>query len=139
MKKTTTITIIDETTAIVTKKFYSQAMKYGTEEYKLMREFKAENPEITIVVRKIKKNPEKETNKNMTYANMKKFIKTQPNSDAMLKEFDRQKEMSCIKANPYRFVLDWFKENYLISEEATANFNAIVPTEKDTTTPAYQA
>lgn len=139
MKKTTTITIIDETTAIVTKKFYSQAMKYGTKEYKLMREFKAENPEIIIVVRKIKKNPEKETNKNMTYANMKKFIKTQPNSDAMLAEFDRQKEMSCIKANPYRFVLDWFKENYLISEEATANFNVIVPAEEKTTTPAYQA
>ena len=139
MKKTTTITIIDETTAIVTKKFYSQAMKYGTKEYTRLREFKAENSEITIVVRKIKKNPEKETNKNMTYANMKKFIKTQPNSDAMLAEFDRQKEMSCIKANPYRFVLDWFKENYLISEEATANFNVIVPAEEKTTTPAYQA
>ena len=139
MKKTTTITIIDETTAIVTKKFYTQAMKFGTEEYKLMREFKAENPTMTIVVRQIKKNPNKETNKNMTYENMKLYIKTLPNSDELLACLDLQIERSCIKANRYRFVLDWFKENCLISEEATANFNAIVPAEKETTTPAYQA
>lgn len=140
MKKTSTITIIDETTAIVTKKFYNQAMIYGTEEYKIMRTFKVENPGVAITVKKIKKNPDKETNKNMTYENMRLFIKTLPNQTELLAGFELQIERSCIKANRYRYVLDWFKENCLNSEEATENFNnIIVPAEEKTTTPAYQA
>ena len=137
MKKTSTITIINETTAIVTKKFYNQSMIYGTEEYKIMRTFKIENPGVTITVKKIKKNPDKETNKNMTYENMRLFIKTLPNQTELLAGFELQIERSCIKANRYRYVLDWFKENCLNSEEATENFNnIIVPTEEKTTTPA---
>ena len=62
MKKTSTITIINETTAIVTKKFYKQAMIYGTEEYKIMRTFKIENPGVKVIAKQIKKNPNKESN-----------------------------------------------------------------------------
>lgn len=137
MKTTTTIIIIDESTAIATKKFLKQAMVYGTEEYKIMRTFKIENPGVKVVAKQIKKNPDKETNKNMTYENMRLFIKTLPNNTDLLAGFELQIERSCIKSNRYRYVLDWFKENCLNSEEATKNFNnIIVPTEEKTTTPA---
>ena len=139
MKKASTITIIDEPPANVTKKFYTQAMKFGTEEYKKMREFKAENPAMTIKVKQIKKNTEKETNKNMTYDNMRKFIKTLPNSENMLNELERQIERSCIKSNRYHYVLDWFKANFMVSKEAIETFNTVIPTISETTAPAYQA
>ena len=107
-----TIKIINENTAQVTKTFEKRAKIYGTEEYKLWRKFLSENPNFTIVTKKIKKNSDKETNKNLTYKNMEIYIKEQENADELLKEFEKQKRLSKVQKSPYKYVLEWFKQTF---------------------------
>ena len=110
--KKNTIRIIDENNIQVTKAFAKQARIFGTPEYKKWKEVLAENPNAQMVMKKIKKNPEKKTNRNMTYENMELFIKQQENADELLKEFERQKKMSKIKPSPYAAVLEWFEDMF---------------------------
>lgn len=106
------IKIKENNIAEVTKAFAKKAMIYGTEEYRLWRDFLSENPNYTMVTKTIKKNPNKETNKNLTFDNMRTFISEQENSDELLKEFEKQIRMSKIQSNPYRCVLAWFKTEF---------------------------
>ena len=110
--KTNPVNILDEEHVLVTKSFMKQARIFGTPEYKKWKEIKAELPDAQMVTKKIKKNPEKKTNRNMTYENMELFIKQQENADELLKEFERQKKMSKIKPSPYAAVLEWFEDMF---------------------------
>ena len=65
-----------------------------------------------MVIKTIKKNPDKETNKNLTYENMRIYISLQDNAKELLKEFDKQLKVSKIQENPYRSVLAWFKKKF---------------------------
>ena len=107
-----TIKIMDNNEAQVSKTFAKNAKIYGTEEYRMWREFKAENPEYVMVVKTIKKNPDKETNKNLTYENMKLYISVQDNAKELLVEFERELTLSKIQSNPYRAVLAWFLQEF---------------------------
>ena len=82
---------------------------YGTKEFNELRKVLADFPEITIKEREIKKNPDKDSYKNLTYANMETYINVLENKDALLAEFNRQKKLAVIAKNPYRYVLNWFK------------------------------
>ena len=110
--KTNPVKILDEEHVLVTKAFVKQARIFGTPEYKKWKEIKADLPGAMMVTKKIKKNPEKKTNRNMTYANMKLFIKQQKNAEELLKEFERQKKLSKIKPYPYAAVLEWFENTF---------------------------
>ena len=80
-----TIRYIDDNTAIVTKAFQKKASIYGTDEFKLWREYKAQFPDAVMTTKEIKKNPNKKTStKNMTYENMALFIKEQDNAVALM-------------------------------------------------------
>lgn len=108
----TMIKIMENNKAQVSKTFAKNAKIYGTEEYRMWREFKAENPEYVMSVKTIKKNPNKETNKNLTYENMRLYISVQENAEALLAEFERELIISKIQTNPYRSVLAWFKQKF---------------------------
>ena len=108
-----TIRYIDDNTAIVTKTFQKKASIYGTDEFKLWREYKAQFPDAVMTTKEIKKNPNKKTStKNMTYENMALFIKEQDNAVALMAEFKREYNKSKVQANPYRYVLAWFKQKF---------------------------
>ena len=115
--KTNPVKILDEEHVLVTKSFMKQARIFGTPEYKKWKEIKADLPEAIMVTKKIKKNPEKKTNRNMTYANMKLFIKQQKNAEELLKEFERQKKLSKIMPYPYAAVLEWFENTFKNPDE----------------------
>lgn len=116
------IKMISETEAQVTKAFAKNAVIFGTEEYKLWREYRKDFPDAKMVTKTIKKNPEKKTYRNLTYKNMELFISVQPKKEDengnvidYKKEFERQKLMSKVQSNPYKAVLAWFLatfENY---------------------------
>ena len=120
--KTNPVKILDNGNALVTKAFAKQARIFGTPEYKMWKEIKADLPEAKMVTKKIKKNPEKKNNRNKTYENMKLFIKQQENADVLLKEFERQKKLSKIKPYPYAAVLEWFEKTFKNPEEYQALF-----------------
>lgn len=107
-----TIRFISENKAQVSKTFMKNSKIYGTPEYRLMREFKAENPNCEVVVKTIKKNPNKKTNKNLTYENMEIFINEQENAEILKSEFEKVKKMSKVQKSPYDYVLEWFKNKF---------------------------
>ena len=108
MKKNAII-YIDDTTAQVTKAFEKQARIFGTEEYKLWKAYREDFPAAKMVTKTIKKNPNKKSYKNLTYANMELFI-TEQNSE-LLVELRKQIKLSKVQSNPYRAVLAWLTCN----------------------------
>ena len=106
------IIYINDTEAQVTKAFAKQARIFGTPEYKLWKEYRKDFPEAQMVTKTIKKNASKRTYKNLTYANMEWFLKSQDNADQLLKEFKVKKEAAAIQQNPYRAVLAWFLQTF---------------------------
>ena len=130
MKKNEII-YVNDTTAMVTKAFEKKACIFGTEEFKLWREYKKEFPKAKMTTKTIKKNPNKRTStKNMTYDNMEIFINQQDNAEELMAAFKKQKALSKVQNDPYRFVLAWFlkqfenyDENYKVFFEELAKKN----------------
>ena len=115
MKKTTSASVIryiDETTAQVTKAFEKKACIFGTEEFKLWREYKKEFPEAKMVTKTIKKNEDQKRRRNKTFENMEAYIATQPNAEDLKKEFETIKQRSQIQKSPYQYVLSWFEAKF---------------------------
>ena len=115
MKKTTSASVIryiNDTTAQVSKAFEKKACIFGTEEFKLWREYKKEFPNAKMVTKSIKKNTEQKNRRNMTFANMKAYIATQPNAEELKKEFETIKQRSQIQKSPYQYVLSWFEAKF---------------------------
>ena len=114
MKKTAAsiIRYIDDNTAQVTKAFEKKACIFGTDEFKLWREYKAMFPNAVMTTKSIKKNTNKKTRRNLTFANMVEYMKTQENSEDLLAEFETMKSRSKIQASPYQYVLSWFEAKF---------------------------
>lgn len=115
MKKTTSASVIryiNETTAQVTKAFEKKACIFGTEEFKLWREYKKEFPEAKMVTKTIKKNEDQKRRRNKTFENMEAYIATQPNAEDLKKEFETIKQRSQIQKSPYQYVLSWFEAKF---------------------------
>lgn len=106
------------TTIICTKKFYENASNPKSDECKECLELRKTFPGYTITTRDIKRNASKRTaNKNLTYANMVRYIASQPNAADNLLEFAKIRNLSDQKGH-YKAVKDWFVSHfpaYLVS------------------------
>ena len=104
---------VDDTHVQVTKEFSKNARIFGTPEYKLWREIKADCPDAQMVQKTIKKNPGKRTStKNMTYERMAIYIREQDDAAILMVEFKKQIAISKVQTNPYRSVLAWFIQKF---------------------------
>ena len=115
MKKTTSASVIryiNDTTAQVTKAFEKKACIFGTEEFKLWREYKKEFPKAKMVTKSIKKSEKQKKRRNMTFDNMEAYIATQPDAKTLKKEFETIKQRSQIQKSPYQYVLSWFEAKF---------------------------
>ncbi|MDY6042007.1 MAG: hypothetical protein SPI81_08905 [Candidatus Faecousia sp.] len=115
MKKTTSASVIryiDDTTAQVTKAFEKKACIFGTEEFKLWREYKAMFPNAKMVNKSINKNPNQKTRRNMTFDNMEAYIATQDKAEELMEEYETIKKRSKIQKSPYQYVLSWFEAKF---------------------------
>ena len=141
MKKSAAIVYVNDTTAQVTKAFQKNAVIFGTEEFKLWREYLTYFPNAKMQTKSIKKNPNKKTRRNMTFANMVEYMKTQENSEDLLAEFETMKSRSKVQASPYQYVLSWFEAKFegyndlkqfmAQKEEERSNEDAASETEND--------
>ncbi len=116
------IVFISKDEARVTKAFKKQACIFGTDEFKLWREYKQEFPNAVMVVKSINKNPNKKTNRNKKYDNMVEFISTLPNSEKLMEQFEVIKQRSKIQNHPYGYVLNWFETHV----EPLGNFETFI-------------
>ena len=104
---------VDDTHVQVTKEFAKNARIFGTPEYKLWREIRKDCPEAEMVLKSIKKNPDKKNDtKNMTYERMAIYIREQENAVVLMAEFKKQISLSKVQNNPYRSVLAWFIQKF---------------------------
>lgn len=136
MKKNAII-YIDDTTAQVTKAFEKQARIFGTKEYKLWKAYREDFPAAKMVTKTIKKNPNKKSYKNLTYANMELFI-TEQNSE-LLVELRKQIKLSKVQSNPYRAVLAWFLSEFPKYDEYKEFWASIEAEAKNDTTATDEA
>ena len=104
---------VDDTHVQVTKEFAKNARIFGTAEYKLWKAIKADCPAAEMVMKSIKKNPNKKNDtKNMTYERMAIYIREQDNAATLMVEFKKQIAISKVQTNPYRSVLAWFIQKF---------------------------
>jgi hypothetical protein len=100
---------------------------FGTDEYKLWKAYREDFPTAKMIARKsIKKNPNKKTTKNLTYDNMRAYIKEQDNAEVKLDELEKQIRISKIQSNPYRAVLAWFEQSFTGYDSYKAYFSKLV-------------
>lgn len=107
---TMAIVYVNDETAQVSKAFMKKANIFGTDEFMRWREYKAMFPKAKMITKSIKKNPDKKTTRNLTYANMKEFLSTLPNAKELVEELEIMKKRSHVQTCPYRFVLEWFED-----------------------------
>ena len=104
---------VDDTHVQVTKEFAKNARIFGTAEYKLWKAIKADCPAAEMVMKSIKKNPNKKNDtKNMTYERMAIYIREQDDAATLMVEFKKQISLSKVQNNPYRCVLAWFIQKF---------------------------
>lgn len=91
---------------VATKKFLANAKYFGTPEYYELRAAMADHPDFKVEVRKINKNPEKNTYKNLSYKNMESFISNcEPE---LISEYNLARQRSKVQASPYKWMVKWF-------------------------------
>ena len=104
---------VSENEVLVTKAFAKNAYVFGTPEYKLWKEIKADCKDAKMVTKNIKKNPNKKTStKNMTYERMAIYIRQLNDAKVLMLEFKKQIALSQVQTNPYRCVLAWFMQTF---------------------------
>jgi hypothetical protein len=104
---------VSENEVQVTKEFAKNARIFGTPEYKMWKEIKLDCPDAKMVLKSIKKNPNKQTStKNMTYERMAIYIREQDEAATLMVEFKKQIALSKVQTNPYRCVLAWFVQKF---------------------------
>jgi len=109
----TNITINERNkTLVITKKFEKAASKYGSPEYKELKEAKADCPNFRVVTRTVKK--KEETHKGLTYEYMEKYIKTHDVDGKIMAEFKIKKGQTddSMKKASYMSVKKWFLSIY---------------------------
>ena len=102
---TNMITLNDDfSKAYVSASFMKKARVYGSREYAMLKEFRAENPDIIVAVRKSASG----NTGSLSYENMERYIKSRPDAEKLLKEFKRVREESVIQRNRHLYVKNWF-------------------------------
>ena len=113
MMKKSAPKFVDDTHVQVTKEFAKNARIFGTAEYKLWKEIKADCPAAEMVLKSIKKTTNKKNDtKNMTYERMAIYIREQDDAAILMVEFKKQIAISKVQTNPYRSVLAWFIQKF---------------------------
>lgn len=120
----------------ISNSFNERANNPTSDEYRLLKEVRNDNPSFKVVYRETKKKTS--PNKNLKYDNMEKYIKVYENADELLEMFEKVKELSKSQPSPYNFVKDWFKEQFpnykklpKFSKEGKLYAFPILPTEEN--------
>ena len=104
--------LFNENTVIMNYKFAAAAAKYGTKENKLMKSIRKDFPGMAEVIVSGRECDKTKPNSRLTYANMEKHIRAYDNSEELLEVFETVKALSKAAASPYKFVSDWFVEQF---------------------------
>lgn len=97
-------------TLTITAAFAKKASQIGTKEYRIVKQFRMDCPNLTI---------EKRTNKGehscagIKYEAMETYIGKCRNAKQYIGLFNTVRELSKGQPSPYRYVCDWFTVNFI--------------------------
>ena len=104
--------LFDTNTVIMNYKFAAAAAKYGTTEYNLMKNIRADFPGMKEVVVSGRVQTSAKANHRLTYDHMKQYMEVYENGKDLIDVFETVKAASIVLANPYKYVSDWFKAQF---------------------------
>ena len=128
---------------VMDKTFYKNSSNIRFEEYTMLQRARQDYPTYTPVIKHIKRNPDKETYKGLTYAYMENYIQTHESADTVETVMAAYRELRLIsechgKARRYPTIKKWFLKKYPAieqfgkepeeqSEERTTNYEVVMP------------
>lgn len=99
-------------TVIMNYKFAAAAAQYGTKENRIIRNIRHDFPDMTETVVSGREKRTPQANTRLTYQNMETHIRSYENADALLAAFETAKARSAPLASPYKYVTDWFRQQF---------------------------
>ena len=99
-------------TLTMSKAFEEALNNPASEEYKLLKQLRADFPSLTIIRKTRRASKKARPTKNLTYKHMEQYMSVFQNADELLAQFNAVKRCSLAQNNPYKFVLDWFKNQF---------------------------
>ena len=99
---------------VMDRTFYKNSSNIRFEEYGMLQRARQDYPTYTPVIKRIKRNPDKETYRGLTYAYMERYIESHANAEASMAEYRELRlisECHC-KARRYPKIKKWFLEKY---------------------------
>ena len=128
---------------VMDRTFYKNSSNIRFEEYTMLQRARQDYPTYTPVIKHIKRNPDKETYKGLTYAYMENYIQTHESADTVETVMAAYRELRLIsechgKARRYPTIKKWFLKKYPAieqfgkepeeqSEERTTNYEVVMP------------
>ena len=99
-------------TITLTKAFEEAAANMESAEYRMLLQLRADIPNIQIV-RKTRRAPKTANpNRNLTYANMERYMSVFKNAAELREQFEIVKTMSKGQPNAYNYVKGWFVKQF---------------------------
>jgi hypothetical protein len=99
---------------VMDRTFYKNSSNIRFEEYAMLQRARQDYPTYTPVIKRIKRNPNKETYRGLTYAYMERYIEGHANAEAIMAEYKELRlisECHC-KARRYPKIKKWFLKTY---------------------------
>lgn len=99
---------------VMDRTFYKNSSNIRFEEYTMLQRARQDYPTYTPVIKRIKRNPNKETYRGLTYAYMERYIESHANAEAIMAEYRELRlisECHC-KARRYPAIKKWFLKQY---------------------------
>lgn len=101
----------------ITKKFDKASRRYGSDEYKELKNAESENPGFKVVV-KASASKKKETYKGLTYEYMEKYIEAHDEDGSIMEEYKmlrgigKEAEEAFAVSLSYHEMKEWFLSTY---------------------------
>ena len=103
----------EERTIVITKKFAKEASKYGSDEYKILKKIREDNPGYKVVVRETSKTTS--SINRVTLAAMENYISKHDETGEIMKKFLAYKNEEAgenLKKTSFFKIKKWFFETY---------------------------
>lgn len=97
---------------IMDRTFAKKATIVGSQEYTKLQMARSDYPTYTVKLRKIKRNPNKECYRGLTYEYMETYIKTHANAVSRFREYEEMRQISECHSVRYPAIKNWFLSKY---------------------------
>jgi len=97
---------------IMDRTFAKKAAIVGSQEYTKLQMARNDYPTYTVKLRQIKRNPNKECYRGLTYEYMETYIKTHANAVSRFREYEEMRQISECHSVRYPAIKNWFLSKY---------------------------